>query len=120
MLTRKRQRGRPCGSGKDDSAPLAKVADLMVRESSLKATTAMKRVVRGRHDWGATDATLIRRWQGKWKSGREAHLVAAHERVRPKDVAPSATPYSRPAFWEVQHGATMKEIQDRLSGFARF
>ena len=83
MTTSKCVRGRPRGTGKNDRAPLAQVADLMVRDASLKATTAMRRVMRSRRDWGASDDTLLRRWQVKWKQDGDAFLAAARERVRP-------------------------------------
>jgi hypothetical protein len=41
----------------------------LVREA-LKPTAAMKRIIATRTDWGATDATLLRRWQGKWHANR--------------------------------------------------
>jgi len=45
MLTTKRQRGRPRGSGKNDMPDLSRVADLMVRDASLKPTTAGDRLM---------------------------------------------------------------------------
>jgi hypothetical protein len=83
MATENRPRGRPPGEGKKDSPYLAQVADLVVSDSSLKPTTAMKRVMRSRNDWGASDETppraialnlsaaqprSVRRWRlsGNW------------------------------------------------------
>ncbi len=87
MSTTRRQRGRPRGSGKDDSAPLAKVADMMVHNPSLKPTTAMRRVLRDcDHRGEATDPTLLRRWQGKWKADRNSLLAAARDRARPRSA----------------------------------
>jgi hypothetical protein len=63
---------------------LAQVADLLVRDPLLKPTAAMKRVMRTREDWGATDATLIRRWQAKFKVSRDALLAAARDRAPPR------------------------------------
>jgi hypothetical protein len=88
MPSEKRPRGRPCGSGKNDLPQLAQVADLLLRDSSLKPTTAMKRVIRGREDSEATDATLLRRWQVKWKKTGPSLLEAARKRNAPK---PSTT-----------------------------
>jgi hypothetical protein len=82
MITEKRPRGRPRGSGKNDLPQLAQVADLLVRDPSLKPTTAMKRVMRGRKDWAATDSTLLRRWQVKWKAIGAALLATAREATR--------------------------------------
>jgi len=80
MTSPKRLRGRPRGSGKDDNHALTLVANYLVRDASLKPTTAMKRVLRTRKEWGATDASLLRRWQVKWKTQGEALLAAAQER----------------------------------------
>lgn len=88
MVTDKRPRGRPRGTGKDDSPYLAQVADLLVRDSALKPTTAMKRVMIGRKDWDVTDTTLLRRWQVKWKDTGHSFLEAARKRNAPK---PSTT-----------------------------
>ena len=76
MATENRPRGRPPGEGKD-SPYLAQVADLVVSDSSLKPTTAMKRVMRSRNHWGASDETLLRRWQVKWKANHKVYLAAA-------------------------------------------
>lgn len=84
MSTHKRARGRPRGSGKNDAPHLALVADLIVCEPSLRPTTAMKRVMRSRKDWGASDETLLRRWQVKWKAGAAGFLAAARDRASPK------------------------------------
>jgi hypothetical protein len=81
MATENRPRGRPPGEGKKDSPYLAQVADLVVSDSSLKPTTAMKRVMRSRNDWGASDETLLRRWQVKWKANHTVYLAAAHDRA---------------------------------------
>ncbi len=74
--------GRPRGSGKNDAPYLAKVAELLIGDPSLKPTTAMKRVIRGRTDWDANDPTLLRRWQVKWKADGPSLLCAAQKRVR--------------------------------------
>jgi len=51
----------------------------MVKDPSLKPTTAMKKVIVG-HQWAETDQTLIRRWQSKWKAAGPSFLNAAHKR----------------------------------------
>ena len=115
MDTEKRQRGRPRGSGKDDSGTLARVADLLVCEPSLKATTAMKRILPER-DWGASDATtLVRRLQAKWKSTHETELAAARERARPKIAAPVASHNSRPTFLDVLHSPQLAEAAQNFT-----
>jgi hypothetical protein len=118
----KRARGRPRGSGKDDRPALEQVADLMVQDPSLRATTAMKRVLRTRADWGATDATLIRRWQRKLQVQREPLLIAARDRARPQRAAtfedlPSSTigPEVIPSFFKqveaLRNSPLAKEMQ---------
>jgi hypothetical protein len=87
MCNEKRPRGRPRGSGKDDSSVLARVADYLLSDTSLKPTTAMKRVMASRRDWHASDETLLRRWQVKWKRNGQALMEAASERARPKRAA---------------------------------
>jgi len=98
MTSPKRPCGRPRGSEINDTPALAQIADLLVREATLKPTTAMKRVMRARKDWGATDATLLRRWQGKWSQRGAALLAAARERARPKPAvsSPSPSPFLSP------------------------
>ena len=83
-MTDTRPRGRPRGSGKNDTPFLAQVADLLVRDPSTKPTTAMKRVIGKRKDWQSSDATLLRRWQVKWPQQKESLLTAARERARPR------------------------------------
>ena len=78
----KRSRGRPKGSGKDDSAFLKRVADLLLQNPDMKPTTAIKRVI------GVDNPSNIRRLQVKWKANREALLAAARERkAEAEDVA---------------------------------
>jgi hypothetical protein len=83
----KRQRGRPRGSGKDDASYLIRIADLLVRNPSMKPTAAMKLLIKERKNWDATDTTLLRRWQVKWKANGDELLAAAHERARPRPPA---------------------------------
>jgi hypothetical protein len=87
MSNEKRPCGRPRGSGKDDSPFLAQVADLLLSDTSLRPTTAMKRVIASRRDWRASDEALLRRWQVKWKKSGRALMEAALERTRPKRAA---------------------------------
>jgi hypothetical protein len=90
MATANRPRGRPPGEGKKDSPYLAQVADLVVGDCSLKPTTAMKRIMRRRNDWGASDETLLRRWQVKWKANHEVYLAAARDRAESQRRAAAA------------------------------
>jgi hypothetical protein len=117
MLTEKRRRGRPLGSGKDDSAALAQVADLLVRDSSLLPTRAMQRVLRSRNDWGATDVTLVRRWQGKWKRDRHSHMAGARERARPKPTRHIFGNTTTNAWLEYQNSTAVKAMQKLCAPF---
>ncbi len=87
MTNIKRQRGRPRGSGKDDTPSLIWIADLLVRNPSMKPTAAMKLLIKERKDWGATETTLLRRWQVKWKANGDKLLAAAHESALPRPPA---------------------------------
>ena len=109
MSTEKRLPGRPRGSGKNNSPHLAQVADLMVREASLRPSTAMKRVIASRKDWGATDATLLRRRQGKWKESGSVLLAEARERARPKHPASFQQVLGSIAAWQRQVAEIVKQ-----------
>ncbi len=80
----KRPRGRPKGSGKDDSALLATVADLLLAES-IKPTTAMKRVIRQSIQKGtlkeSAEAATLRRLQEKWVMSHETLEAQAQLRL---------------------------------------
>ena len=75
MSNSNKGRGRPKGSEKDDSKVLAAVADLILANSKLRPTTAMRRIKPK-----AADAD-IRRWQAKWKERREGLLSEAQVRA---------------------------------------
>lgn len=85
-MTEKRQRGRPKGTGKDDTAYLAKVADILVANEKLKPTTAMKQVMASK-SWMESDSTLIRRWQEKWKATNHELMAAARQRMQHRTAA---------------------------------
>ena len=108
MSNDKRPRGRPRGTGKKDAPYLAQVADLMIRDPSLKPTTAMKRVMVTRTG-PETDETLIRRWQVKWKATELSLLAAARERMRPSLPA-APTRLTEPAW--VLANRIMKQVED--------
>ncbi|GEO82510.1 hypothetical protein [Pararhodospirillum oryzae] len=73
----KKNRGRPKGSGKDDSQALSKVADLLAAEDKMKPTTAMKRA-------GVKNPSDLRRLQVKWRDEGAVHLQAAKQRLEQK------------------------------------
>ena len=72
--TNRKRRGRPPGSGADDTATLIAMADLLAAEPDLKPTTAMKRAVR------KIGASQLRRLQVKWKKDGAALPAAAQQR----------------------------------------
>jgi hypothetical protein len=59
------------------------VADILIRNPSIKATTAMRTIIAKRKDWPSSDATLLRRLQVKWRQQKESLLTAARERTLP-------------------------------------
>jgi hypothetical protein len=97
MTSPKRPRGRPRGTGKNDTQALMKVADILAREPALPPTTAMRRVISAGNDWKESDPTLVRRWQEKWKQQGVSLLAAAQERARPKP-APALSFAPQPSF----------------------
>ncbi|EJN16284.1 hypothetical protein PMI42_00119 [Bradyrhizobium sp. YR681] len=92
------KRGRPKGSGKTDGPTLDLVANAIVRDPKLKPTTAMLRIIRSRTDWNATEPTLLRRLQGKWKEESATLLSAARERASRAIVPTSPADTSSPAL----------------------
>lgn len=81
----KRTRGRPPGTGLDDTKTMAAVADLVVAsENDARKVTpsgAMKLCVKGIEDHH------LRRLQVKWKAGSERLKAEAQERIRAKEDA---------------------------------
>jgi hypothetical protein len=84
------KRGRPPGTGKNDTDRLLKIAALMAADPALKPTTAIKQI-------GETDPSAIRRLRDKYNEQRAlltsemlGTLVAPHA-VRPA-IAPATGP----------------------------
>ena len=104
-----RPRGRPKGSGKDDSAALDRIADLLVANPTLKPTTAMKRT-------GVRNPSDIRRLQVKWKAAREDLLAAARKRKAERErVRPALAGYE--AFSSLlRTSAQMEQIRRAMEG----
>jgi len=73
------RRGRPRGTGIDDSSTLAVVADVLLASPGMRPTTAMKRAVRG------VEATRLRRLQEKWRDHGTRLLAEARERAKQRD-----------------------------------
>jgi hypothetical protein len=121
MATENRPRGRPPGEGKKDSPYLAQVADLVLSDPSLKPTTAMKRVMRNPNYWGASDETLLRRWQVKWKANRTVYLAAARDRaesLRRAAEAPSWVQTFRQ--WDEARLTDAPAMERAAQGLAKF
>jgi len=57
---------------------------LMVRDPTLKRTTAMRRIIAARKDWPETDETLLRRLQVKWRVCGDALLARARRELDPR------------------------------------
>ncbi|MEA2889986.1 MAG: hypothetical protein QOI05_779 [Bradyrhizobium sp.] len=128
MAQEKRRRGRPLGEGKKDGPYLAQVADLLVTDQSLKCpTAAMRRIVRSRNDWEASDGTLLRRWQCKWAKNRSAFMAEARKRNAPFPQ-PTNDPFavgsqealrifSRSRFYEAMQNYLNSPAHHRLLSF---
>lgn len=101
------KRGRPRGTGKNDTPYLMQVAEFMVADPKLKPTTAMKRVIATRREWGASDDTLLRRWQGKWKNVGADLLAAAKNRAESKPMR-SIGGYRSSHGYPFEESATMR------------
>jgi hypothetical protein len=78
-----RKPGRPIGTGKVDEPLLRQVAELLLSDSELKPTTAMKRLV------GPDKASDIRRLQVKWKTEGAKVLAEAQQRRRAAEAQAS-------------------------------
>lgn len=102
-----KKRGRPKGTCKDDGEKLAAIAEALVREPSMKPTTAIKRC-------GYTNEADIRRLQYKWSQEGANYLAAAKSRQpaaqRPSHPAPR-TSSPRPGY-----GFGIEETFNRMLG----
>lgn len=86
-MTTTRKRGRPAGSGIDDSRFLMEVADLMHANPALKARGAMNQVIR-RHKGTSrvhSEAAMLRRLQDKWQKQGVALLAQAQRRAEARE-----------------------------------
>jgi hypothetical protein len=77
MSTTKRNRGRPRGTGLDDSPTLRKVAEMLAADPSRKPTAAIKRAL------DKPTETAVRRLQGKWKDQGVRYLGTLRPGDRP-------------------------------------
>lgn len=88
-----KSRGRPVGTGTDDTPYLERIADLMAADPSLRMTRAIKRVLQ------QPDATsVVRRLQVKWKADGARFLAEAQTRraeaSRPRASAARRSPHA--------------------------
>lgn len=109
MSSIKRSRGRPRGTGLNDSPALRKVADLLATDPVLKPTTAIKRVL------DKPDETAVRRLQGKWKDHGAKYLADAQARraavpAPTRRTSASYSPHTARQVFEAH-----KRMQDALS-----
>lgn len=74
MTTAKQGRGRPVGTGLDDSATLCRMADLILTDPRLRPTTALKRIVEN------PGPSFVRRLQVKWRAASPRYLAEARAR----------------------------------------
>lgn len=83
MLEARARRGRPKGTGIDDSDRIARLAELIRTNPNLKPTTAIKKM-------GIADPSAVRRLRDKYKAFQHASppiadtgLTAPPHRTRP-------------------------------------
>lgn len=103
MPAKHSRRGRPKGSGLDDSGHLAAIAALISKDPDLKPTTAIKSL-------GISDPSTIRRLRDKYrafKTGAEIHNPKlSHQPTRGANtVAKSPTPIATPTARPMNHNA---------------
>jgi hypothetical protein len=92
MVEAKSRRGRPVGTGIDDSDRIARLAELLKLQPELKPTTAIRCM-------GYTDPSAIRRLRDKYKqvsrpqagSGRARSVTPARHVARSDEAALSAS-----------------------------
>lgn len=109
MSTTKRNRGRPRGTGLDDSPTLRKVAEMLAADPSRKPTAAIKRAL------DKPTETAVRRLQGKWKDQGAKYLADAQARRSAAPAPPRRTsaPYSPRAARQMLEAH--RRMQDALS-----
>ena len=109
MSTTKRNRGRPRGTGLDDSPTLRKVAEMLAADPSRKPTAAIKRAL------DKPTETAVRRLQGKWKDQGARYLADAQARrsAVPAPARRTSAPYSPRAARQMLEAH--RRMQDALS-----
>jgi hypothetical protein len=83
-----RARGRPKGTGKDDSLALRRVAEMLVADPTLRPMTAMKRLQK------PTNPSYVHRLNVKWRREGTAFLLAERARIEARmKPAPTVQEY---------------------------
>ena len=82
MSDKRRQRGRPKGSGINDWERLLTIASLMEKNPKLKVTTAIKEL-------GFTDPSVIRRLRDKFKANQRVLMRPAKKRAAAAEASPT-------------------------------
>jgi hypothetical protein len=90
-LQTRRPRGRPKGTGTDDSVALRKIADLLVENPRLKPMTAMRQIAQPAND------SNVHRLNRKWKRDGQKALAEAEERKRRKQIGQEVRAAARAA-----------------------
>ncbi|MEP0338114.1 MAG: hypothetical protein ABJ388_04010 [Alphaproteobacteria bacterium] len=109
----KRKRGRPKGTGINDTPLLEQVARLTLDDPQLKKTTAIKRVLAGR-DFKTPEAlaTAVRRLQHKWNA--EGPALKEAERKRR-----ASRPNTRVDARFVEEALAARDAASELAKFAK-
>ncbi len=90
----KRKRGRPTGSGIDDSATLEKIAKMIQKNPKLKFATASKQLDR-------FSDSIIRRMREKWNMQKS--MLLADAKAKAEKVRSSNAPYGTPRRQQLDH-----------------
>lgn len=110
MSSIKRSRGRPRGTGLDDTRTMSRVADMLVANSSLKPTTAIKSALDNPTE------TAVRRLQGKWKDHGNRYLADARARQSPAPMPTSQEQTSAPCPADpARRFVAHRQMQDALN-----
>jgi hypothetical protein len=83
------KRGRPPGTGKNDTDRLLKIAALMAADPALKPTTAIKQI-------GETDPSTIRRLRDKYNEQQTQLITATVATLGAPNVAPQMVALASP------------------------
>ncbi|MGH1419576.1 MAG: hypothetical protein ACRBCJ_12025 [Hyphomicrobiaceae bacterium] len=105
MSTANKRRGRPKGSGIDDTERLQEIAARICAEPNLKPTTAIKAM-------GITDPSSIRRLRDKFKKFSAAQASPKMTSQRLRSAAREVQAINRPTRHEVSVSAALAQKKD--------